>query len=87
MEALQTREMGIPEAEMSSTLYANLNRDGAIAQGKGAAAVGKRGIFISGDEDSGFITTGDDNTLILYINGDPEDRRHSLKAAPRAFFL
>ncbi|MCP4692347.1 MAG: hypothetical protein GY859_30155, partial [Desulfobacterales bacterium] len=56
-------------------LNANLDGDGAIAQGRGAAAVGKRGVYITGDVNRGFIVTGDANTINLFAAGDPGDRR------------
>ena len=42
---------------------ARLEGDGAIAQGKGATAVGSRGVFIGGDAQGNIIVTGDENEV------------------------
>lgn len=44
------------------TYTANLQGDGAIAQGPGAKAVGKGGVLIEGDV-NGNLVMGDDNTI------------------------
>ncbi|MCP4691264.1 MAG: hypothetical protein GY859_24675, partial [Desulfobacterales bacterium] len=75
LEKLQAMNIEIPAAELVPTLNANLDGDGAIAQGRGAAAVGKRGVYITGDVNRGFIVTGDVNTINLIPAGDPGDRR------------
>ncbi len=52
------------EAARPATHYqATLQGSGAIAQGKGAKAVGERGVLIEGDVHGSVIVTGDDNEL------------------------
>lgn len=53
----------VNEAKQVTTYNATLPGDGAIAQGNGAKAVGKGGVYIGGKASGNTIITGDHNSV------------------------
>jgi hypothetical protein len=53
----------VNEAKQVTMYSAKLNGGGAIAQGRGAKAVGKGGVYIGGNASDNTIVTGDHNSV------------------------
>lgn len=53
----------VKEAKQDTTYNATLTGDGAIAQGNGAKAIGKGGVYIGGNSSNSTIITGDGNSV------------------------
>jgi hypothetical protein len=55
---------------VSSEYEASLMGSGAVAQGESAVAVGKRGVYVSGDVSTSTVITGDDNMVNMVAGRD-----------------